>query len=220
LDVVVNNAGYAVSGVVEGVSDEEARKQIEVNFWAPVKISREAVRWFRENNPPRQGGRVLNISSCGGFISNPTLAYYSASKFALEGFSEGLNKEMDPSWNIKVVAIQPGGVRTRWANGNMLDLPFPPAYADPAALPTRFREMTKTKVPMNDPNKVGKALIAISKEANPPLRLPLGADSRYVIQGKIAAIQKELEEWKELEVSVVADDADPHFFEKLSGIVM
>ena len=81
LDVVVNNAGYAVSGVVEGVSDEEARRQIEVNFWAPVKISREAVRWFRQNNSPAQGGRVLNISSCGGFISNPTLAFYSASKF-------------------------------------------------------------------------------------------------------------------------------------------
>ena len=81
LDVVVNNAGYAVSGVVEGVSDEEARRQIEVNFWAPVKISREAVRWFRQNNSPEQGGRVLNISSCGGFISNPTLAFYSASKF-------------------------------------------------------------------------------------------------------------------------------------------
>ena len=67
---------------------------------------------------------------------------------------------------------------------------------------------------------VGKALIAISKETNPPLRLPLGADARYVIQGKIDSIQKELDEWKELEVSVVADDADPHFFEKLNGTVM
>ncbi len=83
---MVNNAGYAVSGVVESISDEEARKQIEVNFWAPVRISREAVRWFRENNPPAQGGRVLNISSSGGFTSNPTLAYYSASKFGTSLF--------------------------------------------------------------------------------------------------------------------------------------
>ncbi|RPD67566.1 NAD(P)-binding protein [Lentinus tigrinus ALCF2SS1-7] len=205
------------SGVVEGISDEEARKQIEVNFWAPVRISREAVRWFRENNPAAQGGRVLNISSCGGFISNPTLAYYSASKFVLEGFSEGLNKELDPSWNIRIIVIQPGGVRTRWANGSMLDLPFPPAYADPTAIPTQFRNMLKNGVPMNDTNKVSKALIALSKEADPPVRLPLGADARYVIQGKIDAIQKELAEWKELEVSVVAD---AHFFEKLTGTVM
>ncbi len=66
---------------------------------------------------------------------------------------------------------------------------------------------------------VGKALIAISKEANPPLRLPLGADSHFVIQSKLAAIQKELDEWKELELSVVADDADPHFFDKVSATV-
>ena len=80
LDVVVNNAGYAVNGVVEGVSDDEARKQLEVNFWAPVRISRAAVQYMREHNGSR-GGRILNVSSTGGFISNPTLAFYAASKF-------------------------------------------------------------------------------------------------------------------------------------------
>ena len=81
LDVVVNNAGYGLSGVVEGTPDEAARAQFEVNFWASVRISRAAVKYFRENNPPAQGGRILNISSCGGFMSNPTLAFYAASKF-------------------------------------------------------------------------------------------------------------------------------------------
>lgn len=172
LDVVVNNAGYALSGVVESISDEEARKQIEVNFWAPVRISRAAVKFFRENNPPSQGGRILTVSSVGGFISNATLAFYSASKFgsflptvvqqcylltradtALEGFSEGLRKEMDPTWNIKIIVIQPGGVRTRWAHGNMLDVPIPPAYADPNGIATRFRALNKNHVAMNDPTK-------------------------------------------------------------------
>ena len=64
-----------------------------------------------------------------------------------------LNKELDPSWNIRVIVIQPGGVRTRWANGNMLDLPFPPGYDGTDALPTRFREMIKNNVAMNDSNK-------------------------------------------------------------------
>ncbi|KAI0757925.1 hypothetical protein C8Q74DRAFT_1302174 [Fomes fomentarius] len=217
LDVVVNNAGYAVNGVVEGISDEDARKQLEVNFWAPVRISRDAVRYFREHNSP---GRILNVSSTGGFISNPTLAFYSASKFALEGFSEGLNKELDPAWNIRVIAVQPGGVRTQWAQGNMQDLPLPPAYASPDGIATRFRQLIKGNPPMNDSDKVGQALIKLSKEANPPLRLPLGADARYVIQSKINAVQEELDQWKELEISVVADDADPHFFEKLSGTVL
>ena len=129
LDVVLNNAGYAINGVVEAVSDAEARAQLEVNFWDPVRISRAAVRYFREENAPRgRPSRVLNVSSGGGFMSNPTLAFYSASKFgmsgachwmhayplcrklifgcstsiALEGFSESLADEIDPAWNIKV----------------------------------------------------------------------------------------------------------------------
>ncbi|TFK80667.1 hypothetical protein K466DRAFT_569505 [Polyporus arcularius HHB13444] len=159
----MNHAGYALSGVVEGVS-----ALIEVKFWAPVKISREAVRWFRENNSPTQGYGVMKISSSRGFTSSPILAYYSASKFnmslpldlaltSLQGFSESLHKGMEPSWNIEVF-----GVRTRWANVNTLDLPFLPAYADPAALPTRSYEIMKNNVFINDPNRGERALIAIS----------------------------------------------------------
>jgi NAD(P)-dependent dehydrogenase (short-subunit alcohol dehydrogenase family) len=99
VDVVVNNAGYALKGEVEAISDEQAMKQMEVNFWAPVRISREvrlmltcsfeclftcpyqAVRFFREENPANVGGYILNISSSGGFNANPAMAFYNASKF-------------------------------------------------------------------------------------------------------------------------------------------
>lgn len=174
----------------------------------------------------------------------PHVTDHGCTSAALEGFSEGLNKELDPAWNIRVTAVQPGGVRTQWAQGNMQDLPLPAAYASPDGIATRFRQLIKGNPPMNDSDKgasalyiapsasarctdlltrnrtVGEALIKLSKEANPPLRLPLGADARYVIQSKINAVQEELDEWKELEISVVADDADPHFFEKLSGTVL
>ncbi|KAI0658710.1 hypothetical protein C8Q70DRAFT_1120976 [Cubamyces menziesii] len=220
LDVVVNNAGYGLNGVVEGTPDEAARAQLEVNFWAPVRISRAAVKYFRENNPPAQGGRILNISSTGGFSSNPTLAFYSASKFALEGFSEGLQKELDPRWNIKVTIIQPGGVRTLWAGSNMVEVPLPPAYADPESTPAKFLQVMRGTKYIGDPNKVGRALITISKADNPPMRLPLGADARFVIQNKLNEIQREFDEWKELELSTVADDADPTFLAKLSGSVV
>ncbi|KAI9059984.1 NAD(P)-binding protein [Trametes sanguinea] len=220
LDVVVNNAGYGLDSVVEGTSDEDASALFEVNFWAAVRISRAAVKHFRERNPPAQGGRILNISSVGGFISNPTLAFYSASKFALEGFSEGLNKELDPKWNIKVIVIQPGGVRTLWASANMAVKPLPPAYDGPDTIATKFRAVVRGAKPMGDPYKVGRALITISKAANPPQRLPLGADARFVLQNKINDIQREFDEWKDLELSTVADDADPDFFAKLSGVVV
>ncbi|OBZ80061.1 hypothetical protein A0H81_01386 [Grifola frondosa] len=150
VDVVVNNAGYGLNGVVEGTTDEQAREQVEVNFWGPVRISREAVRVFRENNI---GGRILNISSIGGFLSNPTLAFYSASKFALEGFSEGLHKELDPTWNIKVITIQLGGARTEWGKSNFRELPLPLAYNDPEGIPNRMRILIKDNTPISDPVK-------------------------------------------------------------------
>ncbi|KAI0737850.1 hypothetical protein C8Q80DRAFT_1276259 [Daedaleopsis nitida] len=193
LDVVLNNAGYAtLNGVIESISDEHARVQIE-------------------HNPPEQGCPILNVSSVGGFISNPTLAYYSASMFAFEGFSEGLNKELDPAWNIRVIAIQPGGVRTEWAKGNMQDVPFPPAYTAPDSVAQRFRDLVKRGGVMSDANKAARALITISKdsEGGEPAAAPPGRRGRA----------KELDEWKELELSSVADDADPHFFERLQGTV-
>ena len=72
---------------------------------------------------------------------------------ALEGFSEGLNKELDPAWNIRVVAIQPGGVRTEWAKGNMQGVALPPAYAAPDGIAQRFRDLIKKSGAMSDANK-------------------------------------------------------------------
>jgi len=217
IDVVVNNAGYGLNSVVEGTSDEDARYQFEVNFWGAARISREAVKYFRENKTP--AGRIINISSVGGFSGNPTLAFYSASKFALEGFSESLHKELPPEWNIKVITIQPGGVRTQWAKANMVDRPLPPAYDAPDSPANKMREIYKSPHLTGDATKLSRALIIISREANPPLRLPLGADSQYVVLNKLNEIKKEVEEWDQLTLSSVADDADPLFFKKLSTMI-
>ncbi|KAF8134284.1 NAD(P)-binding protein [Boletus edulis] len=217
IDVVVNNAGYGLNGVVEGTSDEDARYQFEVNFWGAVRISREAVKYFRENGIP--AGRIINVSSVGGFIGNPTLAFYSASKFALEGFGEALHKELPPEWNVKVITVQPGGVRTEWAKSNMIDRPLPPAYDAPDSPANKMRELYKTDQAMGDATKLSRALITISREANPPLRLPLGADSQWLVLNKLNEIKKDVEKWNELTLSSVADDADPLFFKKLNTVI-
>jgi NAD(P)-dependent dehydrogenase (short-subunit alcohol dehydrogenase family) len=216
IDVVVNNAGYGLNSVVEGTSDEDARYQFEVNFWGAVRISREAVKYFRENKTP--AGRILNISSVGGFTGNPTLAFYCASKFALEGFSEALHKELPLEWNIKVITIQPGGVRTDWAKGNMVDRPLPPGYDAPDSHANKMRDIYKSPA-TGDATKLSRALITISREANPPLRLPLGADAQWVIQNKLNEIKKDVEQWDKLTLSSVADDADPLFFKKMTTVM-
>ncbi|KAI0364603.1 NAD(P)-binding protein [Pilatotrama ljubarskyi] len=219
LDVVVNNAGYGLNGVVESISDEEAHKQFDVNFWAAVRIAREAVRHFREHNAPEQGGRILNISSIGGFVAQPTLAFYCATKFALDGFSEGLQKELDPKWNIKVISVRPGGVRTLWAGENMATVPLPAAYADPQGPAASFIQIMKGPTPIGDPYKVARALITVSKAANPPRQLLLGPDALVVAQGKLQEVRDEIKEWKEVSLSTVADDADTAILQHLNAMV-
>ncbi|KAH0828164.1 hypothetical protein J3R83DRAFT_3865 [Lanmaoa asiatica] len=185
---------------------------------ARVRQAVPAVKYFREHKTP--AGRIINISSIGGFTANATLAFYSASKFALEGFSEGLHKELSPEWNIKVITIQPGGVRTEWAKGNMVDRPLSAAYDAPNSPANKMRDLYKSTPFIGDPAKVSRALIAVSREANPPLRLPLGADAQYIILNKLNEIKKEAERWDQLTLSSVADDADPLFFKKLNAVLI
>jgi NAD(P)-dependent dehydrogenase (short-subunit alcohol dehydrogenase family) len=101
LDVVVNNAGYGLYGDTESTTDEQARKQLDTNFWGAVDITKEAMRIMREENPKTgpQGGVVVQISSLGGRVGFPGGAFYHASKFALEGFTEAVAKEVHPDWN-------------------------------------------------------------------------------------------------------------------------
>lgn len=122
VDVVFNNAGYADLGEIESVLDVDARALFETNFWGAVSVTREAVKFFRESNPPGDGGRLLQMTSMYGIVGANCLAFYSASKhgeqstslrpsesyspdvalIALEGFTKSIVQELDPAWNIKV----------------------------------------------------------------------------------------------------------------------
>ncbi|KAG6379337.1 hypothetical protein JVT61DRAFT_11797 [Boletus reticuloceps] len=203
---------HAHFGRIDSISEEDARRQFDVNFWGAVRISREAVKYFRENKIP--AGRIINVSTVGGFVGNPTLAFHSASMFALEGFSEALHRELLPEWNIKVILIQIGGVRTEWVKSNMADHPLPPAYDAPGSPANRMRHFVKSNPPTGDAIKPAQ-VITISWVADPPLRLPLGADSQWLVLNKLNEITKDVDKWSALTLSSVADDADPHLFKKL-----
>ncbi|KAF8996897.1 hypothetical protein BDQ17DRAFT_1512949 [Cyathus striatus] len=106
VDVVYNNAGTGALAEIEGTPIDIARNIFEVNFWGATNVSREAVRFFRDVNIPA-GGRLLQAPSQAGLCAAPGVGYYSASKHALEGFSESLSQELLPSWNIKALSILP-----------------------------------------------------------------------------------------------------------------
>ena len=117
--MVVNNAGYGLSGEFESLSDRQIRAQMEVNFFGPINVTRKALQIMRDRNSPT-GGRILQISSMAGQRGMPTFSIYCSSKWAIEGFTEAVSKELKPEWNIRVTCIEPGGFRTDWAGRSMM----------------------------------------------------------------------------------------------------
>lgn len=104
IDVVVNNAGYTLVGDTEVAGDEESRALFDTNFWGMVDVTKRVIGIMRDQNPrsgAQQGGVVLNVSSMGGFMGFPGSAFYHASKFAMEGWTEAVAKELPVEWNSK-----------------------------------------------------------------------------------------------------------------------
>lgn len=109
IDVVVNNAGYGLTGCFEEYTDEQIRMQMEVNFFGLVNVTREAMAVMRTQSP--SGGVIQQVTSVGGQRGAACFSMYAASKWAVEGFTESLSKEVKPEWGIKFTCIEPGGFR-------------------------------------------------------------------------------------------------------------
>ncbi|KAG1725523.1 NAD(P)-binding protein [Suillus lakei] len=172
VDVVFNNAGMAIIGEMESMSDEDARQIFEVNFWGASNVTREAIQMFREVNKPI-GGRLLQVSSNLGLVGRAAASYYSASKHALEGFSESLAQELDPAWNIQVTIIEPGPFRTKMFTDNARLVPRHPAYGDPELPGSKFRQFMTSTVADGDTEKAVVVIEKLTHLDEPPLRLPL-----------------------------------------------
>ncbi|KAH8196502.1 hypothetical protein TruAng_009332 [Truncatella angustata] len=135
IDVVVNNAGYALVGDTESAGDKESRALMDTNFWGMVDVSKRAMGIMRDENPKtgKQGGVILNISSMGGWMGYPAASFYHASKFAMEGWTEAVAKELPIEWNIHLCNIEPGGVKTNYASSSLKYMAERhPAYSNPA----------------------------------------------------------------------------------------
>lgn len=130
IDVVINNAGYGQYGAIEEVSDEEFRRQFEVNLLGPLRVARAVIPAMRQ---ARQG-RIINVSSLAAHVTMPFMGMYSASKHALEAVSKALRLEL-AHWNIRVIVVEPGPVSTRFQDnvlmsGRALEGPEASPYAE------------------------------------------------------------------------------------------
>lgn len=196
IDVLVNNAGYGHEGVMEESSMDDLQRQFAANVFGPVAMMKAVLPGMRA----RRRGHIVNITSMGGFITMPGIAFYCGSKFALEGISEALGKEV-ASFGIRVTALAPGQFRTDWAGRSMDRTPRSITDYDAVMDPIRAAREAKSGNQPGDPAKAAQALLALVDSGNPPARLFLGEDALGLVDHKLDAMKAELVAWDALACS-------------------
>lgn len=200
IDVLVNNAGYGHEGIMEESSLEEMRRQFDVNVFGAVAMTKAVVPFMRQ----RRRGHIINITSMGGYITMPGISYYCGSKFALEGISETLSKEL-AGFNIHVTAVAPGSFRTDWAGRSMVRSSRSINDYDALFDPIRQAREEKSGKQLGDPQKAARAILRVIESDNPPAHLLLGSDALKLVQDKLAAMTAEIETWEALTRSTDGD---------------
>lgn len=192
VDVVVNNAGYGHEGILEESPLAEMRRQFDVNVFGAVAVIKGFVPFLRQ----RRKGHIINITSMGGFITMPGIAYYCGSKFALEGISEVLGKEMAP-FNVHVTAVAPGSFRTDWAGRSMVRTPRSIPEYDALFDPIRNARIER-KGKLGDPVKAAEAILAMTDSDHPPAHLLLGSDALRLVSAQLDSLSSQFAQWETL----------------------
>ena len=193
VDVLINNAGYGHEGILEESPLQDMRRQFDVNVFGAVAVIKAFLPFFRK----RRQGRILNITSMGGTITMPGIAYYCGSKFALEGISDTLSKELQP-FNIFVTAVAPGSFRTEWAGRSMRRTPRSLADYDASFDPVRKAREEKSGRQPGNPHKAAQAMLQIIASPNPPAHLLLGSDALGLVRDKLQRAAIEIDQWEAL----------------------
>lgn len=210
IDVLVNNAGFGISGAAEAFTDEQVRSQLETNLYAPIEVTRAVLPYMRQ----QRSGRILQISSIGGRVGSMALSIYQAAKFGLGGFSEALAKEVAPL-GILVTSVEPGGFRTDWAGASMTFAPKVEGYETTVDWATTFLKGDQF-VPMGDPNKAAKVMIDLVEHPEPPTHLVLGSEAVGILKQADLARKAEFEKWMPVSISTDHDEA-VNFLETEAG---
>jgi len=185
LDVLVNNAGFAVAGFAEDIKLEELRLQFETNFFGAVAMTKAALPTMRRQH----SGHIIQVSSIAGMHGSVTVSSYSASKHALEGWSESLRMEVN-SLGIKVVLVEPGAFQTDiWTRGAVMGEQATKETSPNIQRSLRMRS-TIEKLPKADPLVVARLIVSVAQNPNPKLRYLVGRDA------KIQLAMKRILPWK------------------------
>jgi NAD(P)-dependent dehydrogenase (short-subunit alcohol dehydrogenase family) len=193
LDVVVNNAGYGHFGLIEEITEAEARAQFETNVFGALWVTQAALPILREQG----SGHIVQVSSIGGISAFPNVGIYNASKWALEGFSQALAQEV-AGFGITVTLVEPGGYDTDWGGASAKRSEPIPAYAE-------FQEKAQAARAKRigtpgDPTATREAILAVVDAPEPPLRVFLGSAPLGIAT---ADYEQRLATWREWEAVAV-----------------
>ncbi|MDK1388877.1 oxidoreductase [Sinorhizobium sp. 8-89] len=197
IDVLLNNAGYGLLGAVEEATTEEIEKIYRTNVFGLLAVTRVVLPQMRR----QRSGHIINISSIGGYSAFTGWGVYGSTKFAIEGLTEALAKELAPL-GIKATVVEPGFFRTDFLDEQSLAV-SPLSISDYGETVGVMREFAKTAnhAQPGDPARLAKAMVQLAHADNPPLRMPFGSDTVAAIEAKNAHVAGELAAWRELAVS-------------------
>jgi NAD(P)-dependent dehydrogenase (short-subunit alcohol dehydrogenase family) len=197
IDVLVNNAGYGHLGFFEEVTMQDVQAQFSTNLFGIFNVTWAALPLMRS----ARRGRIFNVSSLAGILGAELCSLYSASKFALEGFSESLAKEVAP-FGLHVTIVEPGPFRTDFLTPESLcfsDKPIADYDERRAQIRASFEQRNGQQP--GDPVKLAEAMVKLAREPEPPLRFIAGSIAVNAADIKLAAMQAELQQWRDVSVS-------------------
>lgn len=200
VDVLVNNAGRGVIGAVEETTNEELRDLMDLHFFGPAALTRAVLPHMRE----RGSGAIVQMSSMGGRFTFPGAGAYSATKFALEGWSEALAKEVG-GFGIRVLIVEPGAFRTSFNGSGALQISQPISAYEEMIGPVRSGMANDDGAQPGDPAKAAAAILQAVDAPEPPLRLALGNDAVDSISDALDNAKAELATWERVGRATVFD---------------
>jgi NAD(P)-dependent dehydrogenase (short-subunit alcohol dehydrogenase family) len=190
-DVLVNNAGYGISGGVEETTEAEFMPVFETNVFGLIRVTRAFLPQFRQ----QRSGHIINLSSQAGLVGNPGWGYYNATKFAVEGFSEALAGELAPL-GVHVTIIEPGPFRTDFLGRSGVEAANRIADYDETVGKTHEYFNTQAGKQRGDPHKAVKAMMNVAVSPTPPLHLILGAMAYNRFKQKLDQWQQEMKQYE------------------------
>lgn len=196
IDILVNNAGIGYFGAIEESEEEAIRNMFEINFFGLAKMTQEVLPIMRK----QRHGHIVNISSIGGLRSFPGVGFYNATKYAVDGLSEALAKEIAPL-GIKVTIVAPSGFRTDWAGRSAQDSPVKIADYSTTAGQNAGDIRNYSGNQPGDPVRAAKAIIKVVETKEPPLRLLLGVAALKGARIKMDELKHDFDTWEETTVN-------------------